>query len=930
MHDSEYASEIPKSAASFGDITRIRSGNYLGGKNMLKRTRLSLAIGAAFGAGLVGITPAVLAQQQLDRVEITGSSLRRTDAETALPVTVIRTEDLIKQGITTVEQALRTLPQNQSAFGTSQNIGSSTGGGASLADLRGLGAATDSTGQRTLVLLNGRRLANQAYDSGAVDLSAIPLAAVDRIEVLRDGASAIYGTDAIGGVINFILRREYNGIEASAEFQEPQEEGGGKTRRFSVTGGFGSLDKQSFNVFATVDYRKQDALLAADRNFAATGILPDRGQDRTSGTGFPATIGGFNPTFPACAPPSLVNTGVSCRYDFVRDIDIIPENEQLSFLAKGTLKLGETYVSLEYLRGESDTISRVAPTPLVGITIPTTSPFYPAGALLVDSDPDTPGIQPPTIGNWRTTVAGKRTDEQNAVGDRILLDVNGAFAGWDYRAGIFRTTNEIESVFSDGYVQSPAIEQGVLDGILNPFGPQTAAGTALINNSKVNGTVLSAKGEVDGIDARVSKDLFQMAGGAAALAVGVEFRKEEFKFDLKENLAPLAASSGLELAADISGDRDIYAVFAEMAFPITKTFEATLAARFDDYSDFGNTFNPKVGLRWQPTREVLFRGSYNTGFRAPTLYDVYQPIALTFTSDAYNDPLLCPGGTPVGSAPAGVVCNQQVQSRISGPAATGQPIDSLQPEDSDTFTVGIVFEPMTNLTMSLDYWNIKIENLISDLPEQAIFGDPVKYSSRIRRCGSLDPATRALIDVCANFSPTLDPIAFIDQPTENLGEVKTSGIDFSVGYRFPTGAYGRWGVNYDATYVINYEYQREKGGEFIQAEGAYTDNAPVFRYQHHLTLSWGAGPWNATLANNYKNGYKDQDPSNKVKHYTTFDGTVSWSGFRGLTLLVGVRNMFDEDPPYSNQGTTFQSNYDPRYTDPLGRTFIARASYKFF
>jgi len=886
---------------------------------MLKRTRLSLAIGAAFGAGLVGITPAVMAQQQLDRVEITGSSLRRADAETALPVTIIRADELIKQGITTVEQALKTLPQNQSALGNSQAVGATTGG-ASFADLRGLGASTGSTGQRTLVLLNGRRLSNQAYDSGAVDLNSIPLAAIDRIEILRDGASAIYGTDAIGGVINFILRREYTGAEVSAEYQDPQEKGGGKVKRGSLTGGFGSLDKQGFNIFGTVDYRKQDALAAAERSFASSGVVADRGQFRTSGTTFPATVSGFNPTLAAgCAPPdSIPNPArTACRYDFVRQIDLIGENEQLSFLGKGTLKLGETYLSLEYLRAKHESRNRVAPTPVVGLTIPMTSPFYPAGAT-------------GTTVNWRTTTAGKRTDENEAIGDRVLLDVNGSALGWDYRAGVFRSTNEVETNFVDGYVKRPDIAAGVLNGILNPFGPQTAAGSALIANSKVIGTVLSAEGKVTGVDARVSRDLFQMGGGPAAFALGAEFRKEEYKFDLKENLAPLAASSGLELFTDIQGDRNVRAVFAEMAFPITKTFELTLAARYDKYSDFGSTFNPKVGARWQPIREVLFRGSYNTGFRAPTLYDLYQPIGLSFTSDAYNDPVFCPTGTPVGGAPADVVCDQQVQTRSSGPGGTGRPISSLKPEDSDTYTLGMVFEPTANMTVSVDYWSIKIKNLISSLPEQAIFGDVAKYNSRIIRCGALTPAERAVIDVCVNFSPTLNPIAYIDQPTENLGEVKTSGVDFSFGYRFPASAYGRWGINYDASYIDKYEYQREKGGEFIKAAGKYTDNAPVFRYQHQLTLSWNAGPWNATVANNYKGGYTDQDPSNEVRHYSTFDTTVSYTGIRNLTLLVGLRNAFNEEPPYSNQSTTFQSNYDPRYTDPLGRTFIARASYKFF
>lgn len=884
---------------------------------MLKRTRLSLAISAAFGAGLVGLAPAVFAQGTvLERAEITGSSLRRTDAETALPVTIIKAEDLIRQGITTVEQAMKTIPQNQSAIGVSQGIGAQTAGLA-VVDLRGLGASTGSAGQRTLVLLNGRRVANQAFDSGATDLNSIPMSAIDRIEILRDGASAIYGTDAIGGVVNFILRREYSGVEIYGEYQNP-EQSGGVTQRAGLTVGYGSLEKQGFNVMATLDWRDQEAVLAADRPFGSSGIVPDRNQFRTSGTTFPATVSGFNPSAPNCNPPSSVWNGTACRYDFVRDIDLIPENQQLSTLLRGTLKLGDHYISAEYLYSKLDTINRVAPTPNVGLTIPNTSPFYPAGAT-------------GNIVNWRTTTAGKRTDDNEATADRILLEANGLIAGWDYKAGIFQSKSEITQNFTDGYVRSPIIEQGVLDGTLNPFGPQTAAGSALLGSAKVLGEVTTAEGKVTTIDARASKDIFQMAGGASALAIGTEWRKEEFSYDLKD-LAREAASSGLELANDISGDRDVFALYAEMAFPITKTFEVTLAARYDDYSDFGGTFNPKVGLRWQPMKSLLVRGSYNTGFRAPTLYDVYQPIANTFTSDSYDDPLYCPGGTAVGAGVGneGVVCDQQVQARLAGPVAIGKPADTLQPEESDTWTVGLVFEPMTNMTFSVDYWNIKIDNLISVLPEQAIFGDVNKYASRIRRCGQLAPAERSLIDVCANFSATLDPIAYIDQPTENLGEMKTSGIDFGFGYRFPATEYGNFGIQFDGTYVMNYEYQRESGGEFIEAVGKYTDNAPVFRWQHSLVFSWGVGPWGVTVAQNYKSGYTDQTPNNEVETYQLWDATLTYTGIKNLTLMGGVRNLADKDPPYSNQATTFQSNYDPRFTDAIGRTWVFRAAYKFF
>ena len=282
---------------------------------MLKRTRLSIAIGAAFGAGLASLTPTVVAQTQaLDRVEITGSAIRRVDAETALPVTIIRSEELIRQGITTAEQAVKTLSANQSETGVSRSIGASTGG-ASQADLRGLGI--QSSANKTLVLLNGRRLANSAIqgNEGAVDLSAIPLASIDRIEVLRDGASALYGTDAIGGVINFILRRDYTGIELAAEGQWPQESGGGDEHRFTALAGWGNLDKDRFNIMGSIDYRKQKVLLASEREFAQTGIL---GTGRaailagTSGTSFPGDLNGFEPSGPGCAPPSSVPVS-KCR-----------------------------------------------------------------------------------------------------------------------------------------------------------------------------------------------------------------------------------------------------------------------------------------------------------------------------------------------------------------------------------------------------------------------------------------------------------------------------------------------------------------------------------------------------------------------------------------------------------------------------------------
>ncbi|MDZ7654106.1 MAG: TonB-dependent receptor [Burkholderiaceae bacterium] len=889
---------------------------------MLKRSRMSVAVLAALSAGVIAAPGAYAqAQQQLERVEITGSSLRRVDAETALPVTIIKAEDLIKQGVTTAEGAVARIAANQSQLGVSGSIGATTGGQSS-ADLRGLGG----NGNKTLVLLNGRRVANHAFDSGSADLNAIPLSAIDRIEVLRDGASAIYGTDAIGGVINFILRRDFQGIEVSAENQAPQA-AGGDVNRATLAAGFGSLTKDRFNVLATLDWRDQKVVEAAARPFAATGIINGDITGGTSGSSFPGDLGGFEPSLPTCAPPSSIpnEAGTACRYDFTRDIDIVPKNDQLTMLLRGAFALpGDHVISAEYLRAENNVTTRVAPAP-VSHFIPATSPFIPVGAP--------PPGQVGTIGvgwvaNWRQVPAGKRTSTSETTTERWLLEANGAFAGFDYRAAFGNSKNKATEGTADGYTNNSVIAAGVANGIINPFGPQTAAGSALINSAKLNGATTVGEGDVDFFDFRLNRDLFQMQNGTVSGAFGMEFRKEKYGFEATDLTAQLP-SLGVDPDSDTSGERDVKAAYFEFNLPILKNLEMTFAGRFDDYSDFGNTFNPKIGVRYQPMREILLRGSWNTGFRAPTMYDIYQPASLTFTSDPYDDPLLCPGGTAVPGASAGVVCGQQVLQRQGGPVGAGRPAATLQPEESETYSLGVVFEPVTGVTLGIDYWNIKIENQISGLAEQAIFGNSGKYASRFVRCSQISAAQRATIDSCLNF-PAFDPIAFIDTPTENLGELRTSGVDVSFAWRIGTTPYGAWSVGIDGTYIDKYEYQREIGGEFVQNAGVYADASPVFRWQHVAQVNWSAGNWAANLTNLYRSGYVDQDPQFSVRNYQLWDTSVTWTGVKNLGLTFGIKNLLDEDPPVSVQGTTFQRGYDPRYTNPLGRTYTVRAAYKFF
>lgn len=915
---------------------------------MFRRTKVSAAALAALG-GVIGLASVPsYAQQTLERVEITGSSIRRAATETALPVTVIKVEELTKQGVTSTEQAMARIAANQSNFGASQAIGGTTGGKAE-ADLRGLSGPTNTNANKTLVLLNGRRLANHSFDAAAVDLNAIPLAAVDRIEVLRDGASAIYGSDAIGGVINFILKREYKGLEVSAQTTRPRETGGGDTNRLSLSGGFGSLAEQRFNIFGSLDVRKQTALEAKDREFAKTGIIRGEVVAGTSGTSFPGDLNGFEPTLPGCAPPSSIPNpaGTACRYDFTRDIDILTENKQVTGLLRGSFAITPDHtLSAELLHANNKGTARVAAAP-TSSDIPVTSPFWLAGAtprpIRDRNNPGNPNELSPCgwdncvdggSANWRQVPAGKRTSGDDTTTSRAMVELNGLFAGWDYRTALGTTKNKSTASVKRGYVNDGLIRDGVFNGIINPFGDQTAAGLAAIEAAQVVAPTQIGENKVNFVDLRVSKELMQMPAGMLAGAFGVEYRTEKSGFEALDITAQLG-SLGIDPESDTSGKRKMAAAYAELSIPVLKDLEVTTALRFDKYSGTGDTVNPKIGIRYQPTRQLLIRGSANTGFRAPTLYELYQPESLTFTSDNYDDPLLCPGGVAAPGQPAGVVCGQQVLQRLVGPVPNGLGASSLEPEKAKNFTVGIVFDPAQNLSFSVDYWQVSVRNLISGLPEQEIFGSAARYAGRFVRCGDI-PVTgpgisRDDIDACGSYQPGLvNPIAYIDTPTENLGNLKTRGLDLSVNWRSGATPMGVFGFGVDGTYVIGYKYQRERNGAYISAAGRYSDATPVFRWQHVAMATWSMGDWSALLAQRFKTGYTDQDGVNRVPSYALHDVAVTWTGVKNLAITAGINNVFDRDPPLSGQVNTFQRGYDPRFTDPLGRALMLRASYKFF
>ena len=924
---------------------------------MLKRTMLSKSLLIAFSGTAALAGGAVYAQQadqapvKLERVEVTGSAIKRIDVETAVPITILKFDDLKKEGVVTVEQVLNLIAGNQALQGTSQSVGASTGG-AAFASLRGLGQ------NKTLILLNGRRIANNSFDGSAPDLNMIPFAALERVEVLRDGASSLYGTDAIGGVINFITKKDMTGGSITLGADSPQHPGG-KSTNANIGFGFGDLAKDRYNLMGFVDFQKQDAIHAAQRPFGSTGVVPSQGIAKSSGTPDPANYSqrsttvraidpvtglpavdangapifktfSANPSAPNCNSPFGFSSGTKCRYDYTRWVDLIPATQRTSAMLSGTLALtDDTQLNAEYFITQGTNKTLIAPVPYAALKMNPGTPFFPGNGITPAPTNFTIDPTRPINVQWRTGALGGRADSSDNTQQRFVLSLTGAAAGWDYAAGAAYNKNHVVNKLTGGYSDGTIITPGVLNGTFNPFGAQSAAGAPLLNGALATGTLLTGDGTVTSFDAHASRELGDWfgAGRAAAVAIGAEIRHEDFSFQANAPFATkVVASTGVDPGTNSVGNRNVYATYAELNLPITKKLEVTGAVRYDKYSDFGSTVNPKLSFRFQPVDEVLFRGSASTGFRAPSLYDLHAPQTYTNTPNPWNDPAAgCDAnGNPTAAGFAPTACGQQFMA-LSG----GNP--NLKPEKSKNLTFGLVLEPVKDLTVGLDFWWIRLTNSIGALPDTTIFGDPVKFASLFVRSPSGQLSFDGTQCPGANCGYVLDT-------QMNLGGVNTNGIDLSASYRLRTAAVGTLNFTLNGTYVSKYEYQTEEGGPWIQNTGIYSGTGPIFRWQQTANVQWNYGAFGLGITNRYKSGYVDQnDPNqvdpcclnNRVGSYSVWDVNGSWAVTKALSLVAGVRNVLDTNPPFSNQGATFQVGYDPRFTDPTGRAYYLRGTYSF-
>ncbi|MBB5192949.1 iron complex outermembrane receptor protein [Silvimonas terrae] len=841
-----------------------------------------------------------------NRVEVTGTYLRGIKQQNATPMTVIKTEDLTKQGIVNVEQAVAAIAANTSAITAATSVGTDNGG-AAFADLRGLGE------QYTLVLLDGRRMANQASNGLAVDLNAIPLATIDHIDVYKGGATATYGTDAIAGVINFVTKKSVQGATIEARILSPQHPGG-LTKEVSVTGGKGSLVDDGFNVYGSFTASKSNEIKTTDRDFATNNLNPIG----VSGNSFPANYvpldgsgnalinpatgkayPATNPIAPNCAPPTTVPYNGTCREQSPLFYGIQPEVEQYTLTGKASKQINEdNLVALQYIGTQTTTKTRVAPTPLLTytndfFTLPSSSPYF----SLANAPAGTDSLEL----HARSIPAGDRMDEVVSTTQRIMATADGMIGSWAYAGGLAYSQNQVRHYLTGGYVDGSKLQGAFDDGTLNPFG-DSAPGAW--DSVALNGKIEEDKYSTTLADFHVNKDIYTLPAGAIQFAAGVEARHESLD-SVFTGLAQSALSTGLESAQNTSGSRNSQAIFAQLAIPVTETLNVNLAARDDYFSDFGNTANPEVKFTWQPIEQIKFRGNASSGFRAPSLYNIYQPNQQTNTAGQYNDPLMCPNGNLQPGGNQGRDCEAQQQLLIGGSK-------DLKPEKSDSASFGFVIEPIKAVTASVDFWWTNIHDTIGTLSESAIFADPDKYADRFVR----DPSTQKLL--------------YVIDTTQNLGNTMISGIDLSATVRLPKTDAGNFSITYDGTYLTKFDYQHEKDGQYFHGIGQFSDynNAPIFRYKQDLNLNWNKGNFSGILGSTYQTGYQDMYEGNRVASYILWNLSGTYVYHKDLTITAGIKNLFDKAPPYSNQDYAFQQGYDPRFFDSVGRAYYLQASYK--
>lgn len=840
--------------------------------------------------------------QILEEVVVTGSRIRGVEAVGSNIVAIGR-EEVVSSGATSTADLLKKAPQVL-GLGASETATSAQNGAANVT--RGVGINLRGVGSNaTLLLWNGRRFPSAGTQGQFTDPAVIPTLALERVEVVADGASAIYGSDAVAGVVNLILRKNFTGAEAYARYGSADSYDDKSAGLLLGTGWGGG------SIMAAVDYNQHGALRGVDREFYSSDLRSRGGSDLRANMCFPGNIvvGGVFYAIPgagvtpATAGALSPNTRNLC--DNFRRQDIIPEQERASFVMSATQDIGDRvrvfaegyYSNREFaLTGQGQTAA---------LTVPASNPFFvrppgTTGGVTVNYD-FTPSFGNPAVEGYALSYDVVGGVEVKLVGDWRAE----AYASRGRSADAVRRRTNINTAAANA-----ALARTDPSTTLNLFGGGSLS-PALVSELSNGQFIIKAHSGLTVYSAQVDGSLFDLPGGRVRLAAGAEYREESLTGILfaGSSVAPTTTAN------DVS--REVKALYAELfvpivgddnALPFVQRLDLSIAGRYEEYSDFGETSNPKVGLTWTIVEGLQARASYGRSFRAPSLGEV-DPRSSGF--GLYGDTLPDAGGaTSFGIGIAG---------------GNGD----LQPEEAKTWSAGFNFQPpaLDGLNIDLTYFSVDYENQI-----QALRGTSgILTSSLYARYVTRNP-TRAQVDaLLASGLPLNTPINaaqvtfIVDGRRQNLGTTLIRGIDFNLGYLWETGL-GQFEASVNGTYFTRYETAAAPGAPLVDVVGII--NFPQ-RFRARGSLGWRQEALDARLYVNFTDSYVQNTvtPARKVKDYTTLDLHLGYDlgeatdtpWLDGVTLALDVQNLTDAQPPFVN----IAGGYDSQSVNPIGRLVAA-------
>ncbi|MBA2433016.1 MAG: TonB-dependent receptor, partial [Chthoniobacterales bacterium] len=757
---------------------------------------------------------------EIDRITVTGTNIT-SDSPPFVPESIFNREAVERSGARTLGDFFQTMPQNSGGTFT-ENQSDSLSPGAAAVALRGLGP------DATLVLVNGRRVAPYPFAQGGitafVDLNALPLAAIHQIDVLRDGASAIYGTDAIAGVVNVRFLQRYDGAFVNFGYGNTTDTDVSEYRSSFITGL--TNEARGFELVVVGDYFNRAALFQTDRYFSRS-----IDQTRQGGSSFLSSVANPGTVFhPVTGNPLRVPansdgtpeisefTRGRNRFDRAPFQPLVPETERYGIFARAKVQLAPTAdLFAEWSYRNTWTKQQLAPAPIEGdvenIAVPATNPFNPFRA--------------PVLFRYRVTEAGPRIDKVESDSYRAVAGVNLKLSDrWTFESALLYSETQAE-VNSFNNLSRPALLAALADPnpatAFNVFG----AGDNVNNPSTIESlrvtTTRHGESRLFGIDAKADGPLFKLPAGELLTAFGMEYRHEE----LADRFDPFStAGNVIDLnSTSASGDRQIIGAFveffapiisSEMAIPGLNRLEAQFALRGESYSDFGETVNPKIGLAWRPVPDwLLLRGSYSTGFRAPSLVQS-STGSLTFSQELRDERRFRVTGSPEDrSSPIQI---------LSG----GNP--DLDAEDSNNFSTGFVLTPpmVPGLTFSLDYFQIEVDGAIASLDPQFILDNEDDFGGFVIRA----PASAA--DLALGIP---GDVLLVNTRFQNLGSVKVEGLDASLEYITPPTPLGIFTLRGEGAYLASFEQQASDAEPVRELAGTFV--RPKFRGR--AQLGWRIG-----------------------------------------------------------------------------------------